>query len=366
LVPLYVTDARDTLEFIDGEEAYHIYHKKYHVTYRDHLVSRNYEDLFMFDTKGNMIYSVFKATDVFTNFGTKKSQDLKYVEWQNSGVGDAYRAALATPGVIAEVPWAPYGPAAGATASFMALAVRDEEDASTIGVFCGRLPPVAMSVEDVEVLCTQDAIASSFEGAINFVGLGQPLQANLGVQVPCFSGRTAEAFLKLLDQHVAEGYPLGDESTQVSQPFDEVKAHAADATCVFAYAVKHLLAEPLSFSMADIKGNTEAVYSEFISFIKTTVDFQGASGRITFSGNDKAAYLGVVQIQDGAKKLVGTCSHNGTTDLTVNGGPSNASWQPAHPDAPPPEENFPYFVFQVFLPLLCICCPALGACIRSW
>jgi hypothetical protein len=271
---------------------------------------------------------------------------------------------MADQGVLAEVPWAPYGPSAGALASFMALSVRDAEDASTIGVYCGQMPPEAMSVEDVELACTMDAVASSFEGSINFVGLGQPLQANLGLQVPCFAGRTAEAFLKLLDQHVAEGYPLGDDSTKVSQPFDELKSHSADATCVFAYAVQHLLSQ--EFSIHDIKSNTEAVYEAFISYIKTTVDFQGASGRVKFSGNDKAANLGVFQVQDGHKKLVGTCSHNGTADLTVNGGPSNASWQPAHPDAPPPEENFPYWAFQIFLPVLCICCPALGACIRSW
>ena len=160
-------------------------------------------------------FNIRQEADAYTNFGTKKSQDLKFIEWQASGLGDAYRAAMAEQGVLAEVPWAPYGPSAGALASFMALAIRDADDASTIGVYCGQMPPEAMSVEDVEVLCTMDAVASSFEGSINFVGLGQPLQANLGQQVPCFSGRTAEAFLNLLDLHVAEGYPLGDDATKV-------------------------------------------------------------------------------------------------------------------------------------------------------
>ena len=68
----------------------------------------------------------------------------------------------------------------------------------------------------------------------------------------------------------------------------------------------------------------------------------------------------------GLKVLVGTCSWNASVDLSVNGGPSNASWKPPHPDVIPYEEPFPYLVFQVLLPVLCICCPALAACIRNF
>merc|ERR1719223_35250 len=56
LMTLYVTDQKDALEFVEGEAAYHIYHKKYHNTYRELMVSRNYYDIFFFDTKGNLIF----------------------------------------------------------------------------------------------------------------------------------------------------------------------------------------------------------------------------------------------------------------------------------------------------------------------
>jgi hypothetical protein len=275
---------------------------------------------------------------------------------------------LLHPNELQETPWSPYGPSGGVVASFLAQAVRDEEGVGVIGVYAIQLPPATMSVEDVEPLCTREAVADSFEGSLNFVGLGQPLEASKGTQVPCFSGRTARAFLKLLDEHLLHGYPLGDEATKVQNPYEELKAHPADATCVFAYAVQHLMSD--GFSVYDIKSNTVAVYAEFVSFIKNkklqNPGFFGASGLVKFDHNDKHAYIGVYQVNGGHKSLVGTCSHNGTTDLTVNGGPSNSSWKPAHPDAPPPEENFPYWAFQIFLPVLCICCPALGACIRSW
>jgi hypothetical protein len=84
--------------------------------------------------------------------------------------------------------------------------------------------------------------------------------------------------------------------------------------------------------MDQITSKIPEVYTKFVSYIKTRTDFQGVSGRVNFVGNDKPAYLAITQIQAGTKVLVGTCSHNGTQDLTVSGGPSNASWKPANPD----------------------------------
>ena len=54
----------------------------------------------------------------------------------------------------------------------MAVGVRnDDATQSLLGVFAVQLPPQSMSIEDAEPVCTLEAIASSFEGAINFVGL---------------------------------------------------------------------------------------------------------------------------------------------------------------------------------------------------
>jgi hypothetical protein len=369
LQPIYATPLLDALLFLEGEQyhidgalpSYHVHHKKWHPVYRKAMTERNYYDVFMFDLKGNMVYSVFKEKDFATNFGTKKNLDPKFAEWQDSGLGDAFRAALLEPQSVHLTPWQPYGPSAGALASFLATGVT-RDDGSLIGVFSTQLPPEAMSIENVEPDCSLTNIADSFEGSINFVGLGQRL--NMDDQVPCFKGRTARAYMELLDAYLASGYPEGDSASQVSDPYMDMRAHSSDGACVFAYTVRHLLS--LGHSMQEIEGRSQEVYDEIIRYIKTDVDFQGVSGHVKFEGNDKQAYLAVQQVQAGLKVLVGTCSWNASLDLSVNGGPSNASWKPPHPDEIPYEEPFPYLVFQVLLPVLCICCPALAACIRNF
>ena len=60
LRPLYATELKDELFFVAGEEPYHVYHKKWHTVYRKQLSERNYYDIYMFDLKGNAIYSVHK------------------------------------------------------------------------------------------------------------------------------------------------------------------------------------------------------------------------------------------------------------------------------------------------------------------
>jgi hypothetical protein len=326
------------------------------------MIDRNYYDVFMFDMRGNLVYSVYKESDFATNFGTNKNLAADFRKWQASGLGDAFRAALVDPDIVTMTPWTPYGPSAGALASFLAIGVKDASG-NMIGVFSTQMPPDTMSIDYVEPDCSLTAIAESFEGSINFVGLGKPLESEMEQQVPCFKGRTAKAFTLILDDHLVNGYPLGDESTIVTDPYHDVKANAADGTCVFAYALRHLMINQ-KFSLDDIKSHTQEAYKAFVDYIKLEVEFQGISGFVNFTGNDKPAYLAVQQVQAGKKVLVGTV--NDTVDLTVNGGPSNASWKPPHPDVPPPEADFPYWVFQVFLPLMCLCCPGLAGCVRNF
>jgi len=363
----YRTDQKEQLQYVvDPDGAiYHEHHKKWHPIYVAKLTSRNYYDIYLLDTMGNCIYSVYKEADFATNFGSVKNLPEDFRKYQNSGLGDAFRAAMSEQDVVAVTPWSPYGVTVGTVASFMAMAVKITAGAQPIGVFAAQLPAEAKSIEDIEPQCTITAITESFEGAINIVGLGQPVAAELTKQVACFQGRTALAFLEMLDHALANGYPLGDTTTQVAQPFQDLKAHAADATCVIAYALKHLMNEE-GYSMADIEAKPVDVYSKFTAYIKTIANFEGASGLVNFKGNDKPAYLAVQQVKEGSKVTVGTCSFNISVDLTVNGGPSNASWKPAFPDVEPPAEDFPYWAFQIILPILCICCPALGACIKNF
>jgi len=373
---VYRTAEKEALDYIvsNGNEAYHEHHKKYQPIYREALTLRNYYDMYFFDMKGNLMYSVFKMADFATNFGTNTNLPEDFRKYQSSGLGEAFRAAQSDPDVISVTPWAPYtlhegegeGMAAS-VASFMAKAVRAHDDtAAIVGYLVIQLPESAKSIADIEPECTVEAITANFEGAINVVGLGKPLAEDLGKQVPCFEGRTVKAFLDLLDHTLMHGME-GDESTKVEQPFNDLKAHAADGACVFAYTLNHLLAE--GHSMSEIESHTVEVYQKFNHYIKHKLHadpFQGASGMVQFTGNDRLAYLSIQQVQQGEKVAVGTCSYNVSIDLTLGGGVDNSSWKPAHPDALPPPEDFPYWAFQIFLPVLCICCPALAACVKNF
>jgi hypothetical protein len=364
LYPLYVTDAKADLMFLDLPESYHTYHKKWHPPFKKMMNDQNYYDVFIFDTKGNMIYSVFKEADYATNFGNVKNLGEKFSEWQGSGLGDAFRESMLKPREVVVTPWDPYGPSFGALASFLAITVHHPDSDVVTGVFSVQMPPEAVPVAAVQPACSMQAIADSFEGSLNFVGLGMPSVAELETQVPCFRGKTAKSFMELLDNHILNGFPLGDTLTALSDPYDDIRMHAADGACVFAYTVQHLMSK--GFTLDDVEGHQEQVYKEFTNHIKTGIDFWGVSGRVKFHGNDKRGDLATYQVQSGKKTLVATCSHNDTIDMTLNGGPVNASWKPAYPDAEPALAQFPYFIFQVLLPILCICCPGLAACIRNF
>lgn len=82
----------DELQFADGPERYHTVHAQFHPIYRQKLYERAYYDIFFFDLNGDLIYSVFKETDYATNFKADGNGP-----WKDSGLGQAYRGAIANP-----------------------------------------------------------------------------------------------------------------------------------------------------------------------------------------------------------------------------------------------------------------------------
>lgn len=65
---------------------YDLAHGKHHEIFTEFVKTRGYYDLFLFDLKGNLIYSVYKKADFATNFLTG--------EYEDSGLGKTYREAL--------------------------------------------------------------------------------------------------------------------------------------------------------------------------------------------------------------------------------------------------------------------------------
>jgi hypothetical protein len=273
---------------------------------------------------------------------------------------------MAAPDNISYIDWKPYGPSAGALAAFMSIGVRDEDSQDVIGVYTIQLPPgYERSIEEVVPECTLAKITDSWEGAINIVGLGRPTEDKMVKPLACFAGHSPQSFLTLLDRHMAEGYPFGDRATQVPDPYGMVKANAADAICLVAFTVKYLLEQ--GHTIQDIQKPDAALYAKFLNYMKTQIDFLGASGQVKFSGNDKPHYLAVQQVQQGKIVDVGSVSPEDTEDKLqwINGGADGTMWQ-AEPAEPPPPDNFPYMVIQLGAPLLICCSPTIVGFFKGW
>jgi len=360
----YITEQKDFLDFAEGDELYHSVHKVYHPTFRSLLYARSYYDIFLFDLNGNLIYSVFKERDFATNFKHGGGG-----EWSDSGLADAFESALADPHALHETPWSPYGPSFGALASFLATGLFGD-DGSLLGVFAIQLHPSARSIELVEPQCSLEAIEEHFEGAINIAGLGRPTEQDMDEPLSCFQNHTARTFNELIQKHIVEGYPSGDAESVVEDPNHYVAGNGADATCVFAYTVKHLLDE--GYTLQQIRQPTYEVYSKFQTYIKEHIDFNGVSGRVTFEGNDKPNTIGIDQVRKMSAEnpiLVGHLLQDGTLDLIADGGLTNESWQPAGPDPPPPPpppDSFPYLACHVLIVAVLVCVPFVMGYVASW
>ncbi|QRF65336.1 HAMP domain-containing protein [Ponticoccus alexandrii] len=101
-------------------------HVRYHPDLRRYQSRRDYYDLFLFDTDGNLVYSVFKEADFATNF-----VDGPYAD---SGLGEVYRQAMALDaGEVTFADFSRYAPSNGAPAMFVAAPVFDR-DGVRIGV----------------------------------------------------------------------------------------------------------------------------------------------------------------------------------------------------------------------------------------
>ena len=127
----YPVGSKDELERAAGPLTYHAVHERYHAHFRSFVRSEGFYDLFLITLQGDCIYTVFKELDYATN--------LLSGEWASSGLGKAFRAALAAPNKVHEVEFEPYAPSNGALASFTCTGVRDSAGTPR-GVLCVQVP----------------------------------------------------------------------------------------------------------------------------------------------------------------------------------------------------------------------------------
>jgi len=123
---------KDKLDDAGTGSIYDQVHKQYHSWFRTALTARGYYDIFLFDMKGNVIYSVFKEADYATNVISGK--------WKESDLGLAFRTAAASKdnNQIHFTDFRAYGPSHGAPASFISIPITD--NGQKVGVLVFQLP----------------------------------------------------------------------------------------------------------------------------------------------------------------------------------------------------------------------------------
>lgn len=136
---VYITDnpfpagERDQLSKADTGSNYGFIHNVYHSTFDTLQNEMGYYDIFLFDTEGNLVYSVFKEDDFATNIVTGR--------WNETGLATAFsqavKATAADPTIF--VDFLPYEPSAFAPAGFAARPIFDNQNA-LLGVIAVQLP----------------------------------------------------------------------------------------------------------------------------------------------------------------------------------------------------------------------------------
>ena len=136
---LYVDDNPDkenlaALETLGTTGAYDVTHTRFHKGFRSQITARGYRDLYLFDLKGFMVYSVNKGED----FGTSFAEGGPLA---TSSLGQVFQQAVAieNPDDLVFADFAPYQAAGGLPASFFAKPVFNAQGRK-VGVLAIQLP----------------------------------------------------------------------------------------------------------------------------------------------------------------------------------------------------------------------------------
>lgn len=138
----YITDNENPIgekHLLDDARTGSMYdgiHGAFHPWFREIQQTSGYYDVFLFDTEGNLVYSVFKELDYATNFAAPDSG-----QWASSDLGNVYRAVMAAEAAdaVAFEDFEPYGPSYDAPASFIAHPVH-AANGNRIGVLAFQMP----------------------------------------------------------------------------------------------------------------------------------------------------------------------------------------------------------------------------------
>jgi methyl-accepting chemotaxis protein len=127
------TGEKEKLDYAKDGSAYSKHHQFYHPWFRNMLQQRGYYDIFLFNDKGQCVYTVFKEFDFATN--------LLHGQWKDSDLGNMYRkiANNKDKQLIAFYDFAPYQPSHDVPAGFMGTRITDA-NGKFIGAIAFQMP----------------------------------------------------------------------------------------------------------------------------------------------------------------------------------------------------------------------------------
>ncbi|HOO51593.1 MAG TPA: methyl-accepting chemotaxis protein, partial [Alphaproteobacteria bacterium] len=119
--------SKHLLDTSDDGTIYSAAHAKFHPWFRKLLEQREYYDIFIFDERGNLLYTVYKELDFATN--------MYDGEWKDTDLANLYRAVKDNPvkDQLSFFDFKPYAPSHGVPAAFVGAPILDQ-DGSFIGV----------------------------------------------------------------------------------------------------------------------------------------------------------------------------------------------------------------------------------------
>lgn len=120
----------------DGS-SYSQFHGKYHPYFREFLEEHGLYDIFIVDTNGNVVYTVFKELDFATN--------VKTGQWKDSGLAKVYESIMAQKDAedVSFVDFSAYAPSNNVPAAFIGRPI--EIDGKYIGALIYQMPLDAMT-----------------------------------------------------------------------------------------------------------------------------------------------------------------------------------------------------------------------------
>jgi methyl-accepting chemotaxis protein len=127
------TGKKHLLDSAPDGSLYSIVHNKYHPWFRKLLEQREYYDIFIFDTQGNVVYTVFKELDFSTNMYTGP--------WKDTDLSLLYQAVKANPekDKVQFFDFKPYAPSYDVPAAFVGAPILDK-DGTFMGVLAFQMP----------------------------------------------------------------------------------------------------------------------------------------------------------------------------------------------------------------------------------